>query len=377
MTEETTRASENEVAEALLRSILDTVPEAMITIDEMGVILSFSTAAQHLFGYAPEEVLGHNVAMLMPDPDAARHDGYLAQYRATGERHVIGTGRRVLGRRKDGTTFQLKLNVGEARGGGTRVFAGFVRDLTAEEEAETKLRELQSELLHMSRVSAVGTMATALAHELNQPLTANANYVQTAAAILAGQEDQTLAVVREALEEAGREALRAGGIIHRLRDFVARGELERGAISPRELATQACALGAVGTRSRGIRCEVLIAQSMPQVMVDRVQVQQVIINLIRNAVEAVGDSGIVDVTARQEGEMIRISVIDNGPGIPADKHEAVFEPFISGKATGMGLGLAICRTIVEAHGGRLWCEDAPGGGAAFHFTVPVAETRNG
>ena len=377
ITEGTSHARETEATEALLRSILATVPEAMITIDEQGVILSFSAAAERLFGYVCDEVIGQNVAMLMPEPDAARHDGYLARYRQTGERRIIGFTRRALGRRKDGSTFPHELNVGEARSAESRVFTGFLRDLTAEEEAERRLREAQAELIHISRVSAVGTMATALAHELNQPLTAIANYVQTSAALLSGNDEPELAMVREVLEEAGRQALRAGAIIQRLREFVARGDLERTIITPRKLATEACVLGAVGGASRGIRCDVAMPDDLPRLMVDRVHIQQVLINLIRNAFQALGETGSVIVSAQRDGAMVRMSVVDNGPGIAPAQQEAVFEPFVSSKATGMGLGLAICRTIVEAHGGRLWCEAAPGGGAAFYFTLPTAEDTDG
>ena len=310
---ETARAGEAEAAEAMLRSILDTVPDAMITISEQGVIQSFSAAAERLFGYRCEEVVGRNVAMLMPEPDAHAHDDYLARYHETGERRIIGTTRRVLGRRKDGSIFPHDLNVGEARAGQSRVFTGFVRDLTAEEEAERPLREAQAELIRISRVSAVGTMATALAHELNQPLAAIANYVQTSAALFSDNQETTVAMVRGALEEAGREALRAGAIIQRLREFIARGDPERAIVAPRALAIEACALGATGGASLGIRSDVVIPDDLPLLMVDRIQIQQVLINLIRNAFEALGDTGIIVVGARRDGAMIRMSVTDNGP----------------------------------------------------------------
>ncbi|MDE8653678.1 PAS domain S-box protein [Novosphingobium album (ex Liu et al. 2023)] len=373
ITEESARIRQIEENEAQLRSILDTVPDAMVTIDEHGTMESFSAAAERLFGYAADEVVGRNVSMLMAQADAARHDGHLTRYHATGERRIIGSSRRVLGRRKDGSIFSHELCVGEASGGGRRIFTGFLRDLTAREDAEARLREMQSELIHISRVSAIGTMATTLAHELNQPLTAIANYVQSSAALLSTNGNEQLELVREALEEAGREALRAGAIVQRLREFVARGELDRAIVSPLELATQACTLGAVGSRARGISCDVAISPDLRSVLVDRVQVQQVLLNLLRNAFEALGERGAVTVAARQDGGMIRVSVIDNGPGIAPGKEETLFEPFVSSKTSGMGLGLAISRTIIEAHGGRLWCESARDGGAAFHFTVPVAE----
>lgn len=365
--------SDAEANEAQLRSILETVPDAMITIDERGCIELFSSAAERLFAYPAAEVVGRNVAMLMTPTDAGVHDDRLDRYRATGQRHVIGASRRVMGRRKDGSVIPLELFVGEAVAGGRRMFTGFLRDLSAREDVEARMHELQAELIRISRVSAVGTMATALAHELNQPLTAVANYVQTAAALVAEGGDGVLDILREALDEAGREVLRAGAIVNRLREFVAGGELDRVIVSPRELALETCVLGAVGGRLRGITCDVAISTGIGPVLVDRVHIQQVLLNLIRNAMEAIGQNGAITITARADRGMICITVEDTGSGIVAGQEEALFHPFVSSKASGMGLGLAICRTIVEAHSGRLWCEAAPTGGARFHFTLPIAE----
>jgi len=359
-----------------LRSILETVPDAMITIDEQGIVLSFSKAAERMFGYDADEVIGQNVKMLMPEDEAVQHDGYLAHYRLTRERRIIGNARRVFGRRKDGSCFPHELFVGEANGGGRRTFTGFLRDLTAREDADARLSELQAELVHIARISAVGTMATALAHELNQPLHAIANYVQSSAALLAREEERSLDLVQGALEEAGREALRAGGIVQRLREFVARGELEHTIALPRDLAAEARDLGIAGSAVREIECDVRVPKGLQPVLVDRVQIQQVLLNLIRNAVEAIGTRGTIMIDARQEGTLMRFSVTDTGIGIEPGMEERVFEPFISTKASGMGMGLAICRTIIEAHGGTMWCEQAPSGGAAFYFTVPVVESDN-
>ncbi|MDP9056657.1 MAG: PAS domain S-box protein [Pseudomonadota bacterium] len=362
-----------EASAAQLRSILETVPDAMITIDEDGSIELFSAAAERLFYYSADEVAGRNVAMLMTKGDAAAHDGYLGQYGMTGQRHIIGASRRLIGKRKDGSVFPLELFVGEATTGGRRVFTGFLRDLSAREQTEARMRDLQAELIQISRVSAVGTMATALAHELNQPLTAVANYVQTSAALIAAGTEGAIDLVHEALEEAGREVMRAGAIVNRLREFVAGGELDRTIVSLRDLALQTCALGSVGARLHGITCSVEIPPDIGTVLVDRVHVQQVLLNLIRNAMDAIGENGQIVITARTEPGMIRITVEDTGYGVVVGHEEELFEPFVSSKASGMGLGLTISRTIVEAHGGQIWCEALPSGGAAFHFTLPRAE----
>jgi two-component system sensor kinase FixL len=184
ITDEAAARVSAEAREQHLRSILETVPDAMIVIDEAGLITSFSAAAERLFGFIEAEVLGQNISCLMPEPDATRHDGYVRHYLDTGERRIIGIGRVVRGRKRDGTVFPMQLSIGEAGEDGQRVFTGFVRDLTAKEQDELKLRELQAELVHVSRLSAMGTMASTLAHELNQPLTAVALYLETARDIL-------------------------------------------------------------------------------------------------------------------------------------------------------------------------------------------------
>ncbi len=172
--------------EGHFRSILDTIPDAMIVIDGRGIMQFFSSAAERQFGYTVQEAIGQNVSILMPHPDSARHDGYLARYRATGERHIIGIGRIVTGKRKDGTTFPMHLSIGEMQSGGETYFTGFVRDLTEYQQTQTRLQELQSELVHVSRLSAMGEMASALAHELNQPLSAISNYMKGSRRLLSG-----------------------------------------------------------------------------------------------------------------------------------------------------------------------------------------------
>ena len=361
--------------ETYLRSILDTVPDAMILIDEAGRIRSFSPAAERLFGWTAAETADRNVSMLMPSPHREAHDEYLRRYYRTGERRIIGLGRIVVGERKDGSTFPMELAVGEMHTAEGRFFTGFVRDLTERQQAETRLQELQGDLVRVSRLTALGEMASALAHELNQPLTAIANYLKGSKRLLASDAAANPRVA-DAVDRAADQALRAGEIIRRLRDFVARGESERRIEELPRLIDEASALALLGAREHGVRVRLEIDPAISQVLADRVQVQQVLLNLIRNGVDAMETTVRKDlsVVAEPVGEdMVQISVSDSGPGIAPEVAEQLFQPFITTKRTGMGVGLSISRTIVEAHGGRIWFEPNPGGGTTFRFTLQRAD----
>ena len=276
--------------EAHLESILATVPDAMIVIDERGVMQSFSSAAERLFGYTAGEVLGKNIKMLMPSPYRENHDGYLARYLRTGEQRIIGIGRVVVGERKDGSTFPMELAVGEMRSNNPRFFTGFIRDLTERQKTEARLQELQSELVHISRLTAMGEMASTLAHELNQPLSAIANYMKGSRRLLEGRADEQSGMMRDAMDKAAEQALRAGQIIRRLRDFVARGESERRVESIKKLVEEASALALVGAKDQGVRVRFRLDPGVDLVLADKVQIQQVMLNLIRNAIEAMEQS---------------------------------------------------------------------------------------
>lgn len=355
-----------------LQSILATVPDAMVVIDDKGAILSFSHAAERLFGYAEAEVTGRNVSLLMPSPDRERHDGYLARYLETGVPRIIGIGRIVTGLRADGTTFPMALSVGEAKSADQRLFTGFIQDLTEKRDFEARLEQLQSELIHVSRLSAMGTMASTLAHELNQPLTAIASYGEAAATLLESEGEPDKELLHEVVSEMAGQSLRAGAIVRRLREFVAKGDLAKSIEDLPKIIEEASALALVGVRDQGVETRFTYAREATPVLVDRVQIQQVVINLIRNALEAMQDvlDRQLDVTtALLDSTTVEISIADSGPGIAPDVRENLFEAFNSSKDEGLGLGLSICRTIVEAHGGRIRALDRPGGGTEFRFTL--------
>ena len=365
-------ARETLARQAHLQSILDTMPEAMIVIDEHGVMQSFSSAAERLFGYSTAEAVGQNVNILMPAPYRENHDDYLQRYKDTGQRHIIGIGRVVVGQHKNGTTFPIELAVGEMKTGEQRFFTGFIRDLTERQKTEARLQELQSELVHISRLTAMGEMASTLAHELNQPLSAITNYLKGSQRLLQGAPDERSTTVRDALTRATNQAMRAGQIIRRLRDFVARGESERRVENIIKLVEEASALALVGVKDSGIRVTFQFDPSIELVLADRVQIQQVVLNLIRNAMDAMEESRVRElmVSVMPDGDnLVRVSVSDTGQGIAPEITGQLFQPFITTKRHGMGVGLSISRAIVEAHGGRIWVEPNPVGGTIFHFTL--------
>ncbi len=372
----TAEASSAETAlrerEAHLTSVLETVPDAMVVIDSHGIMQSFSATAERLFGFTREEIVGHNVSLLMPSPYREMHDQYLSRYLATGERKVIGRGRVVVGIRRGGTTFPMELAVGEMISGDKRSFTGFIRDLTERHQTQQRLQDLQAELIHMSRFTAMGEMASTLAHELNQPLTAVASYLNGCRRLLSGPDTVQSLMLRDAIDRAAEQALRAGQIIRRLRQFVARGETERHVEDLSKLIEEASALALVGARETSVEVHYDFDSRMKFVLADKIQIQQVILNLIRNAIEAMQETETRELriaTVECSGGMAEISVADTGPGIAPEIAAQLFQPFVTSKPNGMGVGLSISRTIIEAHGGHLWADPNPGGGTIFRMTL--------
>ncbi len=367
-------------SEAHLRSILEIVPDALIVTNEKGIIQSFSETAVRMFGYHPDEVIGTNVKYLMPPPYREQHDGFLLRYRQTGERRIIGSGRIGVAQRKDGSTFPIEVQVSEMRSGGERYFTGFIRDLTERQRTEARMQELQSELVHMSRFTALGEMGSTLAHEINQPLTAISSYLKGCCLILNDMEGQHVPMLREVINEAAEEALRAGQIIRHLREFVARGESEHEIEELQKLVEEASALALVGAKDYGIEVEYDFPPESPLVIVNRIQIQQVLFNLIRNAAEAMQDvderSLVIKAELVEAGKMVDVSVQDTGPGIASDVLNKIFTPFTTTKRNGMGVGLSISRTIVESHGGKIWVDTKLGAGAAFHFTLRTVDKED-
>lgn len=361
---------------AHLQSIFDTIPEAVVVIDEKGIIQSFNAMAERLFGYTAAEAVGNNVSRLMPTPYREEHDGYIKRH-IESDKHRGSTIEQVaVGRAKNGSTFPIEITIGEMSSGTKRFFTGFIRDLTERQKTETRLKQLQSELVHVSRLTAMGEMASALAHELNQPLSAIANYLKGSRRLLDGSTDKPTAMVRDALDQAGSQALRAGQIIRRLRDFVARGESERRVENVTKLVQEAANLALVGAKESGVRVIFNFDHQSKLVLADKLQIQQVLVNLIRNGLDAMEDTvrkELTICTSAAENDMIAVQVVDTGSGISDEMVSKLFQPFITTKPHGMGVGLSISRTIVEAHGGTIEARPGIDGGTAFRFTLRPAK----
>lgn len=376
VTERLRREQVLKTREAQLQSILATVPDAMVVIDSDGSISQFSSAAEVMFGYRAQDVLGRNVAMLMPDDVATAHDGFLERYLRTGVRHVIGQTQMLNAKRRDGSLFPAAISIGEAYTDNNRVFTGFIRDMSEEVRAESERSELLEQLAHVGRTVAMGELAAGLAHELNQPLSASTNFL-TAAKMLV-QKDTPASRAVQFLSLASEQILRAGSIIRNLRQFIAKREVQAGIEPIEDTIREAVNLVMVGDIRFDVTVHYNFRQNVTHMFADRVQFQQVIVNLVRNAVEMEGHDSLprrqiwIDVRS-PDIDTVEIEVRDNGPGIPDEYLESMFASEVSTKgAANMDLGLSISRRIVEAHNGSITARNAAEGGAIISFTVPAA-----
>ena len=364
-------ARENPLFEALISTAVD----GIMVIDAHAVVQVYNRACERLFGYGADEVVGRNVRMLMPEPYRTAHDGYVFGYVATGEKHIIGIGREVSGLRKDGTVFPMNLSVGEGLVDGQRIFVGIITDLSERQARDKRIQDLQTEMWHVSRLTDMGQVAAGLAHELNQPLTAILNYTNTGRDIAREGADRDLEAIFGRIAE---QTSRAGNIIRRLRSFIEKREPNRVAEDLGKTVEEAIRLGMIDAAERGIHLEMHAEPHLPPALIDRIQVQQVVVNLLKNAAEAMEHAKTrhLTVTVKSASDrFLQVAIADTGPGLDKEVAGKLFQAFVTTKKTGMGMGLNICRSIVEAHGGRLWAEDNPGGGTIFRFDIPTAASE--
>lgn len=348
-----------------LAAIIDEALHGIIVIDETGIVLFFNRAASSLFDYAPEEVIGRNVRMLMPEPHCGNHDAYLKNYLETGEAKIIGIGRQVEGRRKDGSIFPMELGIAAVQKDGKRLFVGSTHDLSGRRKFDSRMQEL-----HAHRVDLIEHMAVGLTHELKQPVAAVNGYLNVLSILLREQDG----ISKDILQKIIAQVLRMSEIIDNIRQFLALGVTDKTSNRLNEVVRTACEFTDVLAKEAGVTSELHLDAEDDYVMINKVQIQQVIVNLKRNAIEAMEECQKRNLTLSTQivdGSSICVRIADTGTGLSEALKSRLFEPFASTKLHGLGVGLKISRSIIEAHHGKLWAEDNPGGGAVFNFVLPL------
>jgi two-component system, LuxR family, sensor kinase FixL len=351
-----------------LAAIVESSNDAIIGRDLNGIVTHWNRAAEAMFGYRAHEIVGRSIAVLLP-PDWIAEEATIVERIARGEpvQHY-----ETEHCRKDGSVFPVSLTVSPIYddSGAIAGVSKILRDLTERQDREQRLREAQSELFHVRRLTELGQLVSALVHEVNQPLAAIGNYAAAGKRLLAAANIEAAAT---ALQKIVEQTERARQIIHRLRNFVKKGDTEQRPQHLPAMIQDAVALAEVSVRTEQVAFETKLDVAPAHVAADRVQIQQVLFNLLRNAMEAMEQSErreIVITATPGSGGMVEVGVADTGPGIAPDVRANLFRPFVTTKASGMGVGLSVCRSIIETHGGRLWAEDNPGGGTVFRFTLP-------
>jgi two-component system sensor kinase FixL len=367
---ELTRGGAIGQAQDVLKRIVEDSDDAILSKSLDGTVLTWNAAAQRLFGYTAEEIIGRPVTMLFPADRLEEEKDILKRVRVGQRIHHYETSRL----KKSGEEIDVLLSVSPIRDH-TGAIAGastILRDITAQKQASARTEQLQAELFHLSRLSAMGQMAATLAHELNQPLSAISNYLSGARKLLSIQGDLT--GLDEALAKSAEQAARAGEIVRRLRDFVLKGETTRVWQNLNQLSTETLKLALVGTKPLGLQVEMRLDPSIPPVFIDKIQLSQVIHNIVRNAVEAMQDAPErrLSLTTRSNNEpaYVELEISDTGNGISPEISHRLFQPFVTTKASGMGIGLSICRQIVENHGGSIAASANEPRGTAFRVVLP-------
>ncbi|MGK0305146.1 MAG: two-component system sensor kinase FixL [Gammaproteobacteria bacterium] len=361
---------------AFSEAIVDSVVDAVITINNNGQIQSFNNTAQNMFGYSFDEVKDINVKILMPQPYSDHHDQYLAQYIVTNETHIIGNGRELVAKRKDGTTFPIHLSVSEIHNNEKKMFVGVIKDITQQRTLENEAISHIEQMAHADRLNALGEMAAGIAHEINQPLTAISLFSQTGKNF---SEKGKFERLPEIFEKISLHARRAGSVLERVQLMTRQGDRSKEVIASTILIDEVKKLAESEARLCDISIQLLTCKENTNVFVDRVQIQQVILNLLRNGMEAMQsiackNGALIKLQIRINAENnVEISVVDTGGGIPKTMIDTLFTPFSTTKKNGTGIGLSISKSIVEEHGGHIHFSDNKPAGAIFYFTLPIHE----
>lgn len=356
----------------LLAAIVAASDDAIISKTLSGIVTSWNRAAERIFGYAEAEMIGQPIAVLAT-PDKIDEMPMILERVRRGERVDH---QETIRRHKDGRTIEVSLTVSPILDGAGKIVGAskIARDLTGQRRVERRLRELEDEISHVSRLSEMGEMASAIIHEVSQPLTAATNYLAAARLLLGGADQPSANQPLSAMNNAATQITRAMEVMSRLRAFLKKGEIDRRLQPITSVVTEAVQLAMIGTRNSGVRIDLRLPPQLPSVAIDKVQIQQVVVNLVRNAVQAMEASPRRDLTISGEAAPtnVRIAVIDTGPGIASEIASRLFQPFVTTKSQGMGIGLSVSRSIIENHGGELAAEPNPEGGTIFHFSLPIA-----
>lgn len=356
-------------------AVVNAMIDAVITIDQRGLIKSFNHAAQTIFGYTDHEVLDKNITILMPAPFSEQHDQYIAQYLTSKQPHIIGIGRELVAKHKDGTTFPIHLSVSEIDNHENRMFVGLIRNITQQKALEEQAKLHTEQLAHTERVNALGEMAAGIAHEINQPLTAISLFSKTAKNFCeSGKYDRLPAL----FEKLSLHSLRASAVIERMQKMTKKGNRPKEVVDCNLMITEVSKLAESEVRLHNIAIKITNSEQPLNVYVDRVQIQQVVLNLLRNGMEAMqpieSDSADTIIELKINLNMdkyVEISVTDTGAGLPDQMRDTLFKPFSSTKQNGTGIGLSISKSIVEEHGGHIHFHDNKPTGAVFMFTLPI------
>lgn len=357
--------------DALLRAAVD----AIIISDSHGKMLRFNPAAQRMFGLTQADALGSNVSRLMPEPFRSGHDQYLLAHREGGAARIIGIGREIVGLRLNGQTFPMHLSVGEIEGESEARYVAIIRDLSEEKATRDMVRELNSQLAHADRLVMLGELTAGIAHEINQPLTAIAAYADAGGRLLEQSAEGMKENLDQICERVAEQARRAGDVVTRLRKLSYKGELTRGRHDLNTLLSHVLLLFEHELKHSEVKLITKLEPDLPVLIVDEIQIQQVLVNLIKNSMDAMKSAETPEpevlVRMARVREDIEIIVRDNGPGVAPESEKRLFEPFFTTKQSGVGLGLSICHNIAIAHGGNLDYRRSEQGGAEFRLSLPL------
>lgn len=364
----------------LFETLLDAAVDAIIIIDNRGEILRFNRAAQEMFGYAAGEVHGKNVSTLMPEAQSRHHDGYLQRYREGGQAAIIGKGREEWGLRSDGTIFPMRLSVGESKREEAVHYVGIIHDLSLQRDTEAKLHALEQQLFHAERLVTLGELTAGIAHEINQPLTAIAAYADAGVRLQPDREQGGEGLDYVSIcQKIAHQARRAAQVVDRLRGLVHGGLASKAQQEVGHLIRNVLTVFDHELKHSGIRLHLRIPQNIPKVYADEIQIQQIIVNLVKNSIDSIREKsaskaeveGNIHITVSHDEKAVIIMIDDDGIGVSPEYQEKLFEPFFTSKPKGFGLGLSICRNIATLHGGTLHYSQVGGSGARFTLSLPL------